>query len=104
MEINASIFKSYDIRGIYPAELNEEIAYKIGQVFVGYTGAKKVVIGQDSRLSSPALYQAIAKGITEAGSDVFYLGLVPVECIYFSTGHYNYDGGIMITASHNPKE
>jgi len=104
MKVNLSIFKSYDIRGVYPRELDEKTAYKIGQVFIEYTKAKKVVIGQDMRLSSPALFEALAKGITAQGSDVYDIGQVPTEGMYFAVGHYNYQAGIMITASHNPKE
>lgn len=98
------IFRAYDIRGIYPEELNEETAYKIGQAFVEYTGAKEVVVGRDMRLSSPSLFKATTQGITDFGADVYNLGLVPTECLYFTVGYYGYDGGMMITASHNPKE
>ena len=104
VKINPSIFKAYDIRGIYPDELNEEIARKIGQTFVEYTGAKKVVVGRDTRLSSPQLFKALSKGIVERGADVFDIGLISIDCLYFSVGHYGYDGGIMVTASHNPKQ
>jgi len=102
--VNPSIFKSYDIRGIYPSELNEDAAYKIGQAFVNYSKAKKIVVGRDVRISSPALFEALVKGITSQGIDVYDIGQVPVECLYFSIGRYEYDGAIMITASHNPKE
>ncbi len=101
--VNLAILKSYDIRGIYPTELNEETAYKIGQVFVEYTRAKNVVVGQDMRLSSPTLFEALAKGITAQGTDVYNIGQVPTEGVYFAVGYYRYDSGIMITASHNPK-
>lgn len=104
MKINPSIFKSYDIRGIYPSELNQEAAYKIGRVFAEYTGARKIVVGRDMRLSSPALFEALTKGITAQGADVYNIGQVPTECLYFTVGYYGYEGGIMITASHNPKE
>jgi phosphomannomutase len=104
MEINPSIFKSYDIRGIYPDELNEEAVYKIGQAFIEYIKPKRVVVGRDMRLSSPVLFEAISRGITDKGVDVYNIGLVPTECLYFTVGHYGYDGGIMITASHNPKD
>lgn len=103
MKINPSIFKSYDIRGVYPTELNEETAYKIGQAFVEYIRAKNVVVGRDMRLSSPALFKALTKGITAQGADVYNVGQVPTEGVYFTVGHYKYDGGIMTTASHNPK-
>ncbi|MDO8623404.1 MAG: phosphomannomutase/phosphoglucomutase [archaeon] len=101
---DSTIFKSYDIRGIYPNELNEETAYEIGRSFVKYTKAKSVAIGQDARISSPALFKALSKGITAEGSNVYDLGQVPTECLYFSVGKYDVDAGIMITASHNPKE
>lgn len=103
-KINPNIFKAYDIRGIYPDELNEEIAYQIGQTFVEYTGARGVAVGQDTRLSSPQIFEALSKGIVERGADVFNIGLVSIDGLYFSVGHYGYDGGIMITASHNPKQ
>jgi len=99
-----SIFKSYDIRGIYPKELNKEAAYKIGRAFIENTKAKTVAVGQDMRFSSPALFKSLTEGITIQGADVYNIGQVPTECLYFTVGHYGYDGGIMITASHNPKE
>jgi len=104
MKVNSAIFRSYDIRGIYPKDLNQEAVFKIGQAFVQYAKAKKVVIGQDMRLSSPTLFKSLVKGITSQGADVYDIGLVPTECLYFSPGYYDYDSGIMITASHNPKE
>ncbi len=102
--INLSIFKSYDIRGIYSLDLNEEVAYKIGRAFVKYTGAEKVAVGRDMRISSPILFKWLAKGITAQGANVYNLGEVATECLYFTVGHKGYDAGIMITASHNPKE
>ena len=104
MKINPSIFRSRDIRGIYPEDLNQDAAFKIGQAFVKYTEAKNVVVGQDMRLSSPDLFEALTKGIIAQGANVCNIGRVPTECLYFSVGHYKYDAGIMITASHNPKE
>jgi phosphomannomutase len=102
--INSTIFKSYDIRGTYPNELDEKTAYAIGRGFVKYTGAKNVTVGQDARLSSPALFKGLVEGITAEGANVYNLGQVPTECLYFSVGAYDFDAGIMITASHNPKE
>ncbi len=102
--INASIFKSYDIRGIYPLELDEETAYRIGGAFVRYTKAKKIAVCRDARLSSPAIFKSLTDGITAQGADVFNLGMFPTELLYFAVGNYDYDAGIMITASHNPKE
>jgi len=102
--INPAIFKSYDIRGVYPAELDEKTAYAIGRGFVKYTGAKRVAVGQDARLSSPALFRGLAAGITAEGADVYNLGQAPTEYLYFTVGTYDFDAGVMITASHNPKE
>lgn len=105
MEINPSIFKSRDIRGIYPEELDENAAFKIGQAFVRNTKAKNVVVGRDMRLSSPALSEAVIKGIIDQGANVYNLGEIPTEYLYFAIGsNKNYDTGVMITASHNPKE
>lgn len=97
-------FKAYDIRGKVPSELNNDIAYKIGRAFVKLNNAKKVVIGRDVRESSPELSQALAKGFNDAGCDVIDLGLCGTEMIYFSTPYFDADGGVMITASHNPPE
>lgn len=102
--VDQTIFKSYDIRGVYPDELNEKTAYAIGRGFIKYTGAKKVAVGQDARLSSPALFKGLVKGITAEGANVYNLGQVPTECLYFSVGAYDFDAGMMLTASHNPKE
>jgi phosphomannomutase len=104
MEINKSIFKSYDIRGVYPSELNEEAAANIGRGFINYTGVKRVVLGQDARISSPALFKGLTKGLNAGGVQVYDIGQVPSECLYFAVGNYDFDAGIMITASHNPKE
>lgn len=104
MKINPIIFKSYDIRGIYPEEINEEAVYEIGRKFIEHTGAKKVAVGRDARLSAPALFDSLARGLNHQGADVFEIGQVPTECLYFSVGFYDFDAGIMLTASHNPKE
>jgi phosphomannomutase len=97
-------FKAYDIRGKVPGELNTDLAYKIGRAIVKYLNAKSIVIGRDVRKSSPSLSDALAKGINDAGCDVLDLGLCGTEMIYFGTPFLNADGGIMITASHNPPE
>jgi phosphomannomutase len=104
MKVNPSIFKSYDIRGIYPQDLNEETVFRIGQAFVQYTKAKNIIVGRDMRLSSPVLFQSLVDGIASQGADVYDIGQVPTEVVYFSVGYYSYGPGIMITASHNPKE
>lgn len=104
MKINSNIFKSYDIRGIYPSELNEESAFEIGRAFIQITGAKRVVIAQDARISSPALFKGLVKGISSKGALIIDIGQTPTECLYFTLGSYDFDAGVMITASHNPKE
>ncbi|MEA1988759.1 MAG: phosphomannomutase [Pseudomonadota bacterium] len=100
---NLSCFKAYDIRGKVPESLNEDLAYKIGLAFVNELNAKNVVVGYDIRLESVGLADALKKGITDAGADVLDIGLCGTEEVYFSTFHHQADGGIMITASHNPK-
>jgi len=97
-------FKAYDIRGKVPGELNEDLAYKVGRAFVNNQNSKKVLIGRDVRESSPLIAKALAKGITDAGCDVIDLNLCGTEMIYFGTPFLDADGGIMITASHNPPE
>ncbi len=104
MELKRSAFKAYDIRGEYPVEVNEEIAYRIGRTFVELFKAKKVAVGHDIRLSGPSLQEALVRGLTEMGCDVVDIGQCGTEMIYFTTAHLKLDGGIMITASHNPKQ
>lgn len=99
-----SCFKAYDIRGRVPDQLNEDIAYRIGRAFAQYLNAKTVCLGHDIRLTSPSLAAAVAKGINDAGADVLDIGLVGTEEIYFATFNNNVDGGIVVTASHNPKD
>jgi len=100
----AGIFKAYDIRGIYPEQLNEEIAEKIGRAFTVFLKAKKVVVGRDMRPHSKPIFEALAKGITEQGADVIDLGLCSTPMSYFANGKLAADGSIIITASHNPAE
>jgi len=102
--LNPDIFKSYDIRGIYPEELNEEVAERVGRAFVEFLHPATVAIGRDMRPSSDALFRAFAKGATEQGADVVDLGLTSTDELYFAVGHFGYPAGVMITASHNPKE
>ena len=101
--MNFSCFKAYDIRGRVPEELNEEIAWRIGRAFVAETGARTVVVGRDVRLESPALSAALINGLTDAGADVTDIGLCGTEEVYFGTFYRQADGGIMVTARHNPK-
>src|SRR5579872_1535930 len=98
------IFKSYDIRGIYPSELNEDVARKIGRAFVEFLHPQAVAVGRDMRTSSEPLFAAFAEGVNLQGADVIDLGLTSTDELYFSVGHFGYSAGAMITASHNPKE
>lgn len=105
MKIDESIFKAYDIRGIYPDSINEEIAYAIGQGYAKVIALEgKVVLGHDVRLQSENLKNHMIEGLTDAGVDVVDVGLISTEMIYFATGNYGYAGGIQVTASHNPSE
>ena len=97
-------FKPYDIRGRVPDELNEDIAFRIGRAYAEFLKPRNVVIGRDIRASSAALSAALAKGLTDSGVDVHDIGLCGTEEVYFSTFRYNMDGGIMVTASHNPAD
>jgi phosphomannomutase len=103
-KIDQKIFKAYDIRGTYPDQLNEDIAYKVGRALVEYLNAKNVAVGRDMRLSSPKLWEGLTKGIIEGSCDVIDIGLVSTDCLYFAVGKFSYDAGVMITASHNPPE
>ena len=100
----SGIYKAYDIRGIYPEQLNEEIAEQIGRAYIEFTGAKKVVVGRDMRPHSKPLFDALAKGMTDQGADVVNLGLCSTPMSYFANGKLGADGSIIITASHNPGE
>lgn len=97
-------FKAYDVRGRIPDQINEDIAYRIGRAYAEIIKPKKVVVGYDIRLTSPALSQALTNGLTDAGVDVYDIGLSGTEEVYFATFHANMDGGIAVTASHNPKD
>lgn len=105
--MNPNIFREYDIRGIYPNELNRESAYTLGRALGTYyieRGAKKVTLGKDARLSSPELHQGMMEGLLYTGVDVIDLGVVPTPLVYFSLYHLNVDGGLQVTGSHNPPE
>ena len=99
-----SCFKAYDVRGRVPDELNEELAYKIGQAFVTFLKAGRVVVGYDIRLSSNDLASALSQGMISGGTEVLNIGLCGTEEVYYATGALDADGGIMLTASHNPAE
>jgi len=97
-------FKAYDVRGRIPDQLNEEIAYRIGRAYADFLNPKKVVVGYDIRLSSQQICQSLINGLTDAGVSVSNIGQCGTEEIYFATSHLDMDGGIVVTASHNPKD
>lgn len=99
-----NIFKAYDVRGIYPGEVNEDVARAIGRAFVAYLGARRIAVGRDMRLSSPALAAAFIDGATDQGADVVDYGMIPTDMMYFAVARDALDGGVEVTASHNPKE
>ena len=104
MPITIDCFKAYDVRGQIPTELNDDIAYRIGNATAEFLGAKRVVVGRDMRLSSAGLADSVVIGLVEAGVDVLDIGLCGTEMVYFATAHLEADGGIMVTASHNPAD
>jgi phosphomannomutase len=112
MRVSPEIFRTYDIRGIYPSQINEETAYCIGRAFVkflnprqSFVGKKlKIVVGRDNRLSSPQLFNALTKGIIDQGANAIDIGLATTPMLYFAVAHFKFDGGVEISASHNPPE
>jgi phosphomannomutase len=102
--INPSIFKAYDVRGLYPSEVNEEAARLIGRAFVSYLGARRIAVSRDMRLSSPAVAAAFIEGARAQGADVVDYGMMATDMMYFAVARDGHDGGAQITASHNPKE
>ncbi|MBI4281290.1 phosphomannomutase/phosphoglucomutase [Candidatus Uhrbacteria bacterium] len=96
------IFKAYDVRGLYPDAINEDVAYRIGYAFIEYLGRDKtIVIARDVRLSGPVLCNALSAGIVAAGGRIVDIGVVTTEMLYFAVAQYGYDGGVMVSASHN---
>ncbi len=105
MIVDTTIFKGYDIRGVYPESINEEIAYKIGYAYASLNKPKKeVLVGHDVRIHSKSLKDQIVKGLTDAGASVIDVGWISTDMLYFGVGYYKTDGGIAVTASHNPPE
>jgi phosphomannomutase len=99
-----TVFKAYDVRGLYPSEVDEDGAYAIGRAYVEQFEPRRIAVGRDMRLSSPSMAEAVVRGAAEAGADVVDLGMVGTEMLYFAVGELGLDGGVMVTASHNPKE
>ena len=104
LSLNPDIFKAYDVRGVYPGEIDEAAARAIGAGFVAYLSARRVGLGRDMRLSSPALAAAFIDGATSQGADVVDYGMIPTDLLYFAVASDGLDGGVEITASHNPKQ
>lgn len=99
-----SAFKAYDFRGVYNQDFDLETIYKFGYLLPQLLEAKKILVGRDMRLSSPAMFDALSRGITDAGADVYNLGLCTTPMVYYFTAKHDFDGSVMITASHNPKD
>jgi phosphomannomutase len=104
MSVNPSIFKAYDVRGLYPSEVNEEAARQIGRGFVSYLEAKRIAVSRDMRLSSPSVAAAFIEGARAQGADVVDYGMMGTDMLYYAVARDGHDGGAQITASHNPKE
>jgi phosphomannomutase len=104
MSINPSVFKAYDVRGLYPQEINEEAARLIGRAFVAHLEARRIAVSRDMRLSSPSLTSAFIDGARLQGCDVVDYGMMGTDMLYFAVARDGHDGGVQITASHNPKQ
>lgn len=104
MQVNQSIFKSYDVRGVYPTDFNEDIANKITQAYIKLFSPRKVVLGRDVRESGESLFNSILQAFLDAGIDVLDIGVVSTDEFYFAVGNNDVDGGITVSASHNPRE
>ena len=102
--LEPKVFKAYDVRGLYPAELDEDGAYRIGRAYVEHFEPRSIAVGRDMRLSSPSMASAVIDGAADAGADIVDIGLVGTEMVYFAVDQLGLDGGICVTASHNPKE
>jgi phosphomannomutase len=102
--MTSDIFKAYDIRGIYPTEINEDIVYKIAQAYAKIISPKTVALGRDVRISGDKLWEAAKRGLIDHGVNVIDIGIISTDMLYFAVANYGYDGGITISASHNPAE
>jgi phosphomannomutase len=104
LSFNPDIFKAYDVRGLYPDEINEATARAIGAAFVAYLKARRIAVGRDMRLSSPAIASAFIDGATSQGADVVDYGMIATDMLYFAVARDQHEGGVQVTASHNPKQ
>jgi phosphomannomutase len=104
MALEPKVFKAYDVRGIYPSDLDEDGAYAIGRAYVEQFEPRRIAVGRDARVSSPPMAAAFIEGASAGGAEVLDIGMVGTEMVYFAVGELDLDGGVMVTASHNPKE
>ena len=102
--LDPKVFKAYDVRGIHPTELDEDGAYRIGRAYVEQFEPQVIAVGRDMRLSSPSMAAAVLEGAADGGTDILDLGMIGTEMLYYAVGEHGLDGGIVVTASHNPKE
>jgi phosphomannomutase len=102
--LDPRVFKAYDVRGIHPTEIDEDGAYRVGRAFVEHFGLARIAVGRDMRVSSPSMTAAAIDGAADGGADVLDLGTIGTEMLYYAVGELALDGGIVVTASHNPKE
>jgi phosphomannomutase len=102
--LDPAVFKAYDVRGLYPSQLDEDGARAVGRAYIDQFSARRIAVGRDMRLSSPSMAEAVMDGASAAGAEVLDIGLVGTEMLYFAVGELGLDGGVMVTASHNPKE
>jgi phosphomannomutase len=102
--LDPKVFKAYDVRGIHPTEIDEDGAYRIGRAYVEHFEPRSIAVGRDMRLSAPAMAAALMHGAADGGADVLDLGMVGTEMVYYAVGELGLDGGVCVTASHNPKE
>jgi phosphomannomutase len=104
MALDPKVFKAYDVRGIYPSELDEDGGYAIGRAYAEHFEPGRIAVGRDMRVSSPSMAEAVVAGAAAGGAEVLDIGLVGTEMVYFAVGELGLDGGVAVTASHNPKE
>jgi phosphomannomutase len=98
------VFQAYDVRGIYPSELDEQGGYDVGRAYVEQFEPRRIAVGRDMRLASPTVAAAVIEGAADGGADVVDIGMVGTEMVYFAVGELGLDGGVMVTASHNPRD
>ena len=101
--LDPKVFKAYDVRGVYPTEIDEDGAYRVARAYVEHFALRTIAVGRDMRLSGPSMTGATIEGAADGGADVIDIGMVGTEMLYYAVGELDLDGGIAVTASHNPK-